>query len=48
MFDYPTVEAVADYLATLLPELIQATDQDIADAHENRTEDELLNNLRKG
>jgi phthiocerol/phenolphthiocerol synthesis type-I polyketide synthase B len=42
VFDYPTVEAVADYLATLLPEMIQATDQNIADAQRNRTEDEPL------
>jgi phthiocerol/phenolphthiocerol synthesis type-I polyketide synthase B len=42
VFDYPTVEAVADYLATRLPEMIQATDQNIADAHGNPTEDELL------
>ena len=42
VFDYPTVEAVADYLATLLPELMQATDQNIADAHETPTEAELL------
>jgi phthiocerol/phenolphthiocerol synthesis type-I polyketide synthase B len=42
VFDYPTVEAVADYLATLLPEMIQAIDQNIADAHGNPTEDEPL------
>jgi phthiocerol/phenolphthiocerol synthesis type-I polyketide synthase B len=42
VFDYPTVEAVADYLAKLLPELMQATDQNIADAHENPTEAGLL------
>jgi acyl carrier protein len=48
VFDYPTVEAVADYLATLLPELIQATDQNIADAHENRTEAQLLQQPSEG
>jgi phthiocerol/phenolphthiocerol synthesis type-I polyketide synthase B len=42
VFDYPTVEAIADYLATLLPPMIEATDQDIADSHGNRTEDEPL------
>jgi acyl carrier protein len=42
VFDYPTIEAVGDYLATLLPELMQATDQHIADAHENPTEADLL------
>jgi phthiocerol/phenolphthiocerol synthesis type-I polyketide synthase B len=42
VFDYPTIEAVADYLATLLGEMIQATDQNIADAQRNRTEHEPL------
>jgi phthiocerol/phenolphthiocerol synthesis type-I polyketide synthase B len=42
VFDYPTIEAVADYLATFLGEMIQATDEDIADAQRNRTEDEPL------
>ena len=42
VFDYPTVEAVADYLATLLPDIVQAVDQNIADVHGNPTEDEPL------
>src|SRR6202022_4826119 len=27
VFDYPTVEALADYFATLLPELVEVADQ---------------------
>jgi phthiocerol/phenolphthiocerol synthesis type-I polyketide synthase B len=37
VFDYPNVEAVADYLATLLPESIQATDSNRPDAEGNPT-----------
>ena len=46
VFDYPTVEAVADYLATLLPEVIQAIDQNIADAHGDQPRTSRYN-LRK-
>ena len=28
VFDYPTVEALSDYLATLLPELVEAAEEE--------------------
>ena len=28
VFDYPTVEALSDYLATILPELVEAADEE--------------------
>ena len=45
VFDYPTVEALAGYLATILPELIEAADQESVDAYDDLTEDELLQQL---
>jgi phthiocerol/phenolphthiocerol synthesis type-I polyketide synthase B len=46
IFDYPTVEALADYLATVLPELIEVADNhDVVDAYEDLTEAELLQEL---
>ena len=45
VFDYPTVDALTDYLATTLPELTETTDQQGADAYDNRTEAELLQQL---
>jgi phthiocerol/phenolphthiocerol synthesis type-I polyketide synthase B len=45
VFDYPTVEALADHLATTLPELIEVTDQNPADAYEDLDEAELLQRL---
>ena len=45
VFDYPTVEALADYLATILPELVEIADQESVDAYDDLTEDELLHQL---
>jgi phthiocerol/phenolphthiocerol synthesis type-I polyketide synthase B len=45
VFDYPTVEALADYLATILPELVEVTDQESVDAYQDLTDDELLDEL---
>ncbi|HME74433.1 MAG TPA: type I polyketide synthase, partial [Mycobacterium sp.] len=45
VFDYPTIEALADYLATSLPELIEVAEQDSVDAYEDFTEAELLQQL---
>ena len=45
VFDYPTVEALAGYLATILPELVEVADQESADAYDDLTEDELLQQL---
>jgi phthiocerol/phenolphthiocerol synthesis type-I polyketide synthase B len=44
VFDYPTVEALTDHLATLLPEFNQTADG-VADAYDDFTEDELLQQL---
>jgi acyl transferase domain-containing protein len=41
VFDYPTVEALADYLAAVLPELIGDADQQSVDAYEDLTEADL-------
>ena len=45
VFDYPTVEALAGYLATTLPELVEMADQESVDAYDDLTEDELLQQL---
>jgi phthiocerol/phenolphthiocerol synthesis type-I polyketide synthase B len=45
VFDYPTVEALADYLATILPELAEVADQESVDAYDDLTDDELLQQL---
>ncbi|PQP41730.1 type I polyketide synthase [Mycolicibacterium austroafricanum] len=54
VFDYPTVEALTDYLASVLPEIIETagTDNDvdggpsvIEDAYDDLAEDELLARL---
>jgi phthiocerol/phenolphthiocerol synthesis type-I polyketide synthase B len=45
VFDYPTVEALAGYLATILPELVEVADQESADAYDDLTDDELLQQL---
>ena len=42
VFDYPTVEALAGYLATILPEIIEAADQGSVDVYDDLAEDELL------
>jgi phthiocerol/phenolphthiocerol synthesis type-I polyketide synthase B len=45
VFDYPTVEALTDYLATILPELVEAAEQDTTDAYDELSDDELLQQL---
>ncbi|HKP39823.1 MAG TPA: type I polyketide synthase [Mycobacterium sp.] len=45
VFDYPTVDALAGYLATILPELVDVADQESSDAYEDLTDDELLQHL---
>jgi phthiocerol/phenolphthiocerol synthesis type-I polyketide synthase B len=45
VFDYPTVEALAGYLATILPELVEVADQESVDAYDDLTDDELLQQL---
>ena len=45
VFDYPTVEALSDYLATILPELAEIAEQESADAYDDFSDDELLKEL---
>ena len=45
VFDYPTVVALAGYLATILPESIEAAEQEVVDEYDDFTEDELLAQL---
>jgi acyl carrier protein len=48
VFDYPTVYSLTDYLATILPELVETADrenQEPADDYNDLTEDELLQQL---
>ncbi|MBV9580046.1 MAG: SDR family NAD(P)-dependent oxidoreductase, partial [Chloroflexi bacterium] len=45
VFDYPSVEALADYLATLLPELVEVSEQESVDAYQELSDDELLKEL---
>lgn len=54
VFDYPTVEALTDYLGTVLPEIIETAgaasgvDDDVTaaeDAYDDLAEDELLARL---
>jgi phthiocerol/phenolphthiocerol synthesis type-I polyketide synthase B len=45
VFDYPTVEALSDYLATILPELVEAADEEAVDAYEDLSDDDLLKEL---
>jgi phthiocerol/phenolphthiocerol synthesis type-I polyketide synthase B len=45
VFDYPTVEALSAYLATLLPELVEAAEDDDVDAYDDFSDDELLKQL---
>src|SRR6202042_156964 len=35
VFDYPTVEALSDYLATILPEVAEAAEDESTDAYED-------------
>jgi phthiocerol/phenolphthiocerol synthesis type-I polyketide synthase B len=45
VFDYPTVEALSGYLATILPEIIETADDQGDDAYDDLAEDELLQKL---
>ncbi len=45
VFDYPTVDTLTDYLAGLLPELVEADDQRAVDTYDDLTEAELLQQL---
>jgi phthiocerol/phenolphthiocerol synthesis type-I polyketide synthase B len=45
VFDYPTVEALSDYLATILPELVEVADEETVDAYEDLSDDDLLKEL---
>lgn len=45
VFDYPTIDALTGYLATILPELVEAAEQDSADAYDDMSDDELLAQL---
>ena len=45
IFDYPTVDRLAEHLATLLPELIEHADPPGDDPYADITEDELLQRL---
>ena len=45
VFDYPTVYSLTDHLATILPELVESTDEPAADAYDEFTEAELLEQL---
>jgi phthiocerol/phenolphthiocerol synthesis type-I polyketide synthase B len=45
VFDYPTVEALSDHLATILPELVEAADAEAVDAYEDLSDDDLLKEL---
>ncbi|MEO6794492.1 MAG: type I polyketide synthase [Mycobacterium sp.] len=45
VFDYPTIDALTGYLATILSELVEAAEQDDADAYDEMTDDELLAQL---
>ena len=45
VFDYPTVEALSDYLATLLPEVAEAVEDESADDYDDFSDDELLKQL---
>jgi phthiocerol/phenolphthiocerol synthesis type-I polyketide synthase B len=45
VFDYPTVEALSDYLATILPEVAEAAEDESTDDYEDFSDDELLKEL---
>jgi phthiocerol/phenolphthiocerol synthesis type-I polyketide synthase B len=45
VFDYPTVEALSDYLASILPEVAEAAEDESADDYEDFSDDELLKEL---
>lgn len=45
IFDYPSVDALAGYLATILPELVEVADSLDTDEYDELTDDELLQQL---
>jgi phthiocerol/phenolphthiocerol synthesis type-I polyketide synthase B len=45
VFDYPTVEALSGYLATVLPELIEVAEEEAVDDYEDLSDDDLLKEL---
>lgn len=45
IFDYPSVDALSGYLATLLPELVEVTDIEEVDEYDEMTDEELLQQL---
>ncbi|ORV92770.1 hypothetical protein AWC11_07615 [Mycobacterium interjectum] len=45
VFDYPTVYSLTDHLSTVLPELIEAQGEPVANAYDEFTEAELLEQL---
>lgn len=45
IFDYPSVDALSGYLATILPELVEVADAEDADEYDELTDDELLQQL---
>jgi phthiocerol/phenolphthiocerol synthesis type-I polyketide synthase B len=45
VFDYPTVDALVGFLATILPELIEVAEEENEDAYQDLTDDELLKEL---
>ena len=45
VFDYPTVDALSGYLATTLPELVEAAEEADVDDYDDFSEDELLQQL---
>ncbi|MCV7384524.1 type I polyketide synthase [Mycolicibacter longobardus] len=45
VFDYPTIDALTGYLASILPELVETAEQDSADAYDDMSDDELLAQL---
>ena len=45
VFDYPSVDVLAGYLATILPELIEVAQSESVDEYDDLTDDELLAQL---
>ena len=45
VFDYPTVEALSGYLATVLPELVEVAEEEAVDDYEDLSDDDLLKEL---
>jgi phthiocerol/phenolphthiocerol synthesis type-I polyketide synthase B len=45
IFDYPTVDALTGYLATILSELIESAEEEASDVYDDFSEAELLQQL---